>query len=234
MGRRRVTAAVGLRLVAGSGHDGRAARRRAGGAEASGSSTGAGADRHPGRHLRPAARRPPVAGRPGRRQPAASTRPVHAGRPAARTSGGRGISSITERLLMTRLAISGNDRVRAVDARGRAHGARRTRSTASRSCGAPTTMRRLFLLMAVDSLAQIDELARAGPAAVPDRMGGRSAAGHASCRIAERLRERFGAAARSDPSAGWPIAGRERHRDPASGWRPVGPSATLCRRRSRS
>ena len=128
---------------------------------------------------------------------------------------GRSISPIVDRLLMTRLAIGGNDRFELSTLEV-------GRPGPSYTVDSVEELRRtyddaaLFLVMSVDSLAQIDGWHE------PDRLlsliewlvgprPGTPPAGSRALRAALRCRSR------SDPSAGWPIAGRERHRDPRAG-----------------
>ena len=126
---------VGRRIVAGSGHDASArtsSRGRSHGPQRIGILGGTFDPPHVG-HLWLAT--------PGRRRHASLDRVLFM--PAAQPphKQGRSISPIVDRLLMTRLAIGGNDLFELTRSRWSAPGPR-TPSTASRSCCAPTTMRR--------------------------------------------------------------------------------------------
>ena len=144
---------------------------------------------------------------------------------------GRGVSPIVDRLLMTRLAIGGNDLFELTTLEVGRAGPSYTVDSVEELLRTYDDAA-LFLIMSADSLAQIDTWHEpdrllslvewvVGPrpgTPPPDRS---SSVGASARRPTEstcwRVRRWTSAAPRS-----------------ADGWRPVGPSATLCRRPSRS
>ncbi len=144
---------------------------------------------------------------------------------------GRGISPIVDRLLMTRLAIGGNDLFELSTLEVGRAGPSYTVDSVEELLRTYDDAA-LFLIMSADSLAQIDTWHE------PDRLlsllewvvGPRPGT---PLPDPEQLRQRFGAAADrihllEGPSLD--VSATEIRR----GWRRVGPSATLCRRPSRS